>query len=149
MPAKQFAWLQRIKNVEREHAATRLATERLLQDAGTDPSVLTRDVRLRDVDHAAANLEGTYIVRLFAEFETGLRLYWIGVRGSDPPRTRDLLEGAAAMRGIPHDVLAGAHAVREHRNGLVHERDESSDSISLPVARSRLCKFFARLPFDW
>ncbi|MCI0357280.1 MAG: hypothetical protein L0211_02200 [Planctomycetaceae bacterium] len=149
MPAKQFAWLQRIKDVEREHAAMRLAADRLLQDAARDPSVLTRDVRMRDVDHAAGNLEGTYIVRIFAEFETGVRNYWVAARGPEPPKTRDLLESIAARRGIPHDVLAVAHSVRMYRNNLVHEREEAADAVALAVARSGLCKFFARLPLDW
>lgn len=75
MPAKRFESLQSIKDVEREYAATRLATDELLAAAALDPKILKRDIRLRDVSHASERLEGTYLIRLFAEFETALRVY--------------------------------------------------------------------------
>jgi hypothetical protein len=60
-----------------------------------------------------------------------------------------LLDGIAARRGISPDRLASAHAVREYRNSLVHERDEKVIPISIAEARSHLCRFFAFLPPTW
>ena len=98
----------------------------------------------------AERLDGTYIIRLFAEFETGLRLFWPTAKGTDPPsRTRDLLDGVAAYRRIPHDELKNAHAVREYRNLLVHERDEAMEPIPIADARHQLIKFFSFLPPNW
>jgi hypothetical protein len=95
-------------------------------------------------------LEGTYIIRLFAEFETGLRLFWPTARGTDPPaRTRDLIDGVAATRRVPNGERLNAHAVREYRNFLVHERDEEVVPISIVEARGYLCRFFAFLPPTW
>jgi hypothetical protein len=149
MPAKQFEWLQRIKEVEREHAAMKIAASYLLAAGTRDPMVLNESVRMRDVSHATERLESTYIIRLFAEFETALRIYWLAARHSEPPRTRDLFDSVAAKRAVPHDELMKAHSVRKYRNCLVHERDEEMLPISLAVARSHLCKFFAHLPLDW
>src|SRR5205823_9712518 len=102
-----FEWLARIKAVEREHSATRLAVDRLLSAAQRDPSVLSaEELRVRDVRQASDRLDGTYIVRLFAEFESGLRLFWPSARSTDAPsRVRDLLDGVAARSGFPMMIL--------------------------------------------
>jgi hypothetical protein len=142
-------WLRRIKAVEREHAAVQLATSRLLEAGRRDPTLLKAEVKYRDIVEAEKALEGTYIIRLFAEFETGLRQFWESVRDTHP-RTRDLLEGIAATRAIPDQQLSDAHEVRECRNSLVHEReDEEAEPIPIAVARGYLCRFFSFLPYQW
>src|SRR5436309_3336259 len=123
-------WQTRIKAVEREHAATRLATDRLLESARQDPGVLRGDLRYRDIAHASAGLDGTYVIRLFPEFETGLRLYWDAARGTNP-RTRDLLDGVSAMFKISEAYRDNAHSVREYRNSLVHEREGKVEAIAI------------------
>lgn len=149
MPRKLDQWLERIKAVEREHSATRLATRRLLLAAQQDPTILIDSIRVRDIDMAVERLDGTYAVRLFAEFETGLRQFWIAIRGTEPPSAHDLLEGVAARRSIPIELLAHVHAVREYRNSLVHERDEPVDPIAIAIARGHLCRFLSFLPPNW
>src|SRR5437870_4474902 len=116
-------WQTRIKAVEKDQAAMRLAADQLLMAAQVDPTVLPAELRRRDIVRAAEGLDGTYLIRLFAEFETGLRQYWEAARGTHPP-TRDLLNGLAAMCGIPDEQRDNAHLVREYRNSLVHEREE-------------------------
>jgi hypothetical protein len=152
MPHELFEWQERIKAVEREYAATRLATDRLLAAVERDPTLLTRQpaVRVRDIRFASERLDGTYVIRLFAEFETALRLFWQASRGGDPPnRTRDLLDGIAAARRIPHDQLANAHVAREYRNALIHERENLPAPLTVGETRSRLCHFLSFLPADW
>jgi hypothetical protein len=141
-------WQTRIKAVEREYSVVRLAVNKLLEMAQRDPGVLQGDLRHRDVVHASQGLEGTYVIRLFAEFETGLRSYWDTVRGTNP-RTRDLLEGIAATCGIPDDQRDNAHLVRDYRNSLVHEREEDVEPLPVAVARGYLCHFFSFLPYKW
>src|SRR5690348_17312448 len=92
----------------------RLALDRLLAEARRDPTILAGKLKVQDVAEASGRLEGTYLIRLFAEFETGLRLYWATIRMTEPP-TQHLLDGIAARREIPPARLAGAHAVREYR----------------------------------
>ncbi len=150
MPHDRFQWFGRIKAIEREYSAAQLALDRLRSAIAADPTILMGDIRARDIRHASELLEGTYIIRLFAEFETALRLFWPAARTSDPPsRTRDLLDGVAATRRVPNDMLLNAHKVREYRNSLVHERDDPILPISIAETRSHLCKFLGRLPERW
>jgi hypothetical protein len=163
MPDDRFAWLDRIKAVDREHSAARLAIVRLLDQAGIDSTILSvparsrsgppslgKAIQLRDLKLASDRLEGTYVIRLFAEFESGLRHYWLTARKTDPPgRTRDLLDSMAARCGISTVRLREAHSVREYRNGLVHLRSEPAAEIAIGIARNRLCAFFSFLPENW
>src|SRR5689334_8920601 len=93
-------WLDRIKDVGFEFLAVRLAVDKLLEAAGKEPTLLRGQVELGHLKGAAATLEGTYLTRMFAEFETGLRLYWATLRDTHP-RTVELLNSLAAQRGIP------------------------------------------------
>jgi hypothetical protein len=148
MPHELRGWIRRIKSIERDHAAARLALDRLLEEARRDPTILTGDLEPQDLVKASGRLETTYFIRLFAEFETGLRLYWATIRETEPP-TQHLLDGIAARCNIPPARLAGAHAVREYRNSVVHERDEGVAPITIAEARGYLCRFFAFLPPTW
>lgn len=150
MQSTRFEWLKRVKAVEREHSAVRWAIDFLLNAVRNDPTVSDRVVRVRDVERSVEKLEGTYLIRLFAEFETSLRRFWFASRGTDPPaRTRDLLDGVGAKRKVPHDAIQNAHTVREFRNALVHERDDEIDPLPIAVARSHLCVYLNFLPLEW
>jgi hypothetical protein len=147
-----FYRISRIKAVEREYSASRLATDRLVAAAELDSTVLGhgRDLRVRDVRDASDHLEGTYIIRLFAEFESALRVFWPKVRRSGAPaRTRDLLDGVAATCRILHEQLENAHSVRLYRNALVHHRDEVPLPITIAASRGYLCEFFSFLSGYW
>lgn len=148
MPHDRDEWQRRIKAVEREYSATRFATDRLLESAKADPTILKGDLRPRDIVSASEGLDGTYVIRLFAEFETGLRSFWSSVRHTSPGM-HDLLEGVAALCGVPDFDRANAHGVREYRNSLVHEREEEVEPISVKDSRGYLCKFFSFLPRKW
>lgn len=75
MPHQAFDWLERIKSIEREHRISRLALDWLSRDSRKDPTVLGTADRYRDLTTTANNLDGTYVIRMFAEFESGLRSY--------------------------------------------------------------------------
>jgi hypothetical protein len=142
-------WQSRIKAVEREYRAIRLAVDRLLEGARLDPTTLGDRVKQRDLSAASDALEGTYLTRMFAEFETGLRLYWATVRGTSPT-TEHLLNAIAARRRVPDDQRDNAHPVRQYRNGLVHEReDDRAEPLSIAEARGYLCTYFSFLPPTW
>lgn len=131
-------WQSRIKAVERECVAMRQAADRFRQAALDDPTILQRNLRHGEIVVASKNLEGTYVIRLFAEFETGARQYW-GATWSTDPKTVDLLDGLAARCGIPDTQRDHAHSVRDYRNGLVHEREDKPEVVPIAVARSYLC----------
>ena len=147
MPHKH-EWQSRIKAVERESIAIRQATERFIEQAQADPAILKGELRHREILFAYHRLEGTYTIRLFAEFETGLRSYWSS-RWRSFPKTSDLLDSNAARCEIPDIQRRQAHSVREFRNSLVHERDDAVEVVSLPTSRGHLCRFFSFLPQHW
>jgi hypothetical protein len=141
-------WQSRIRAVEREYVAMRQAANHFLQAALADPTILEENLRQGEIVVASKNLEGTYIIRLFAEFETGARQYWAANWSTDP-KTADLINGLAARREIPDTQRDNAHLVREYRNALVHEREEKPEPMPIAVARSYLCHFFSFLPQRW
>ena len=116
--------------------------------ARDDPSILKKDLRHGEIIQASRNLEGTYVIRLFAEFETGARQYW-GTRWDTRPAAEDLLNGLAAQCGIPDTQREHAQSVRDHRNSLVHEREDKPDALPIDLARRYLCHFFSFLPSQW
>ena len=144
----RFEWSERIKKVEREFLAAQQAGTVFLDQVQRDPTILLGDVRMRDVRAMVEFLEGTYLIRLFAAFEAGLRTYWETIRGT-PARMRDLIDSIAAQRGVPDDLRDSVHVVREYRNSLVHEAGETTEEVALGIARSRLLTFFSRLPERW
>ena len=133
MGAERARYLSRVKSVEREYLIVQLAMERLRQDCRSDPSLL-EEIKLRDIEDAAELLEPTYLIRLFAEFEAGLRSFWLSSRGDPPSRTRDLLDGVAAKRTIPLPMRLGAHSIRDARNAIVHH---GLRVPNIPIAESR------------
>jgi len=152
MQRKNDEWISRIKQVEREYRIARVAMERLIADYGQDSAIIQDDLRFRDVRRAVDCLEGTYVIRLFAEFETGLRSYWVSKKRrkrKTATRAEDLVKRIGSLNEMPDDLISSVHEVREYRNALVHERETEAEAISIPIARTRLCTFFARLPPDW
>jgi hypothetical protein len=145
---------ENLKAVQNEFAAATFSVGRTLRAAQSDPSLLAasdhplKPSHLRD---CSAGLEITYILRLFAEFEAALRDYWAAAR---PARKRRrirmelLMERIAALQNMPADTLRSAHAVREYRNEIVHDRR------SVPLVRFDQCKsylghFLSFLPVRW
>jgi len=142
-------WLAIIKSVERECSMLQLAAERLIIQSSRDPTILPkRRTASKDLRDAFENLEGTYLIRLFAEFETGLRLYWITIKRTHP-RTKDLINGSAASRRASPELVTAIHAIREYRNLLVHQRRVAISPVGLATARSACCQFLSRLPESW
>jgi hypothetical protein len=149
MPHRRFDWHERIKAVEREYWSARIAVDRLSSAATHDPSVLGDGPRPRDLAATDENLEGTYLIRMFAEFETGVRSYWRTIK----PRSRAPAETVLARVGdrcsIPLDVIQAAQTVRIYRNKLVHDRDQEVEAVVIAEARHSLASYFARLPIRW
>ncbi len=147
---------QRIKwiaAVAKEYLAAKSAADLLETQLQADPNYGGRNGwEARDGVAFKANLESTYIVRLYAEFESGLRDYWKNHlnRTTHPPMFQ-LLQSLADQR-ISTDRLDDADAVREYRNFLVH--DESGEpppkmrTFTVAESKMHLCYFFGRLDPD-
>ena len=140
--------------VQNQYEASRFALTSLLRVVSKDPTVLPRQphqIRPSHVRDAAANLEDTYLLRLFAEFESTLRNYWASIRPS--PRVRRtrieiLINRVAAWQDIPDLIIDHVHAVREYRNHLVH-RGGGVPAVTLAESKSVLARFISFLPLQW
>jgi hypothetical protein len=154
MPNRRFDWHEHIKDVEGEYRAARAAVDRLKAGLLATPDLLKREDEARKyLRHADRNLEGTYLVRLFAAFEAALRSY-DRARHNDPTRNEDasvLIDSIGGRRGqgISDAVRAGAHAVRRVRNYWAHENDALLVLMTITDARARLQKYLSWLPEVW
>ena len=153
MPGEAFEWMGRIKAVEREYGAIRFGTDRLLVAVNDDPSILVGEVRQRDIGTASDRLEGTYIIRVFSEFETGLQHFIHTFHIRKPRGTEPLVDRVRDRGRIPHADTDAVHRVREYRNVLVHERSQPVAAVNIKVtireATRSLCTFLSRVQRIW
>jgi hypothetical protein len=149
MPHRRFDWHERVKAVEREYWAARVAVDRLSADVTRDTSVLGAGPSPRDLRSADEHLAGTYFVRMFAEFETGVRSFWRAIRPRARAQAEVLLDRVGDACGIPADVIRLAHATRKYRNNLLHDREEEVVVVMVSEAHRCFQKYLARLPIEW
>ena len=154
MPNRRFEWHEHIKSVEGEYQAARAAVDRLKAGLLAAPnSVQISDEARAHLREADRNLEGTYLVRLFAAFEAALRSY-DRARYNDPTRDEKAsvlidMTGGRRGQGISTAVRAGAHVVRRVRNYWAHESDATPEPMTIADARARLQKYLSWLPDEW
>ena len=143
--------IERTRSVEREYQIARMASAALSKDLMHNSQLLTA-TGLREVDRLnhQSKLESTYLIRLFAEFETGLRDYWARcLNKPEEARVRDMIESIAARCRIADPMKTNCHRVRQYRNRLVHAEDLDAPHMELGEARRSLCRFFGFLSPDW
>jgi len=107
-----------------------------------------RDLKFLQVREAAANIEVTYIVRLFSVFESILRDI-LPVRISGLPDRRsvyDLINRSASKWRIPAGIRDDAHNVREFRNLTVHQNNANAPLLLFADAIAALNRFLGRMP---
>jgi hypothetical protein len=154
MQYRRFEWHEHIKDVEGEYKGARVAVDHFKAQLIAMPDIMARDDEARVYLRAAdKNLEGTYLVRLFAAFEAALRSY-DRARHNAPTRTEVatvLIDSIGGRRGqgILASIREGAHAVRRVRNYWAHESDASQEPMTIADARARLQKYLSWLPEQW
>lgn len=147
---KQPEWFERIKAVVREHLVAEVGLSLIDEATRAGKKPLPDPLKVSDLNKTRGHLEGTYLIRLFAVFESGLRDAWLNAfRRNTRPKTEDLLNAIAAIRRIPKEQLDHAHRVRRYRNAVVHEGNEMAEPISLEQAKSYLSQYFSWLPLTW
>lgn len=140
--------IERMTRVEREFRAAAIAADLLWEKLREDPSFLLPSLRARDGEAMRKNIEIAFLIRLFAEFEAGLRDAWSQAFGrKTKPQMKGLVDQIATQRNVPAPDVAAVHRVREYRNSLVHGGE--AETVSIEEARGSLNRFFARLPEDW
>ncbi len=146
--------IQRIADVMQEYLAAQTAANWLAARTAEDPSFGRKqkpDWEPRGGHAFLQNLESTYLVRMYAEFEAGLRDYWATYCGKDTqPRMVDLLRHAIPTQAFSQDCIDNADSVRKYRNHLVHDSEEEPPPrITLLDAKRYLCDYFSRLDRRW
>jgi hypothetical protein len=149
MPNEAFAWGTRIKAVEREYVVARFAADRLDQQTRDNPTILEGDLRLRDIRMLAERLEGTYILRVFAEFEQGLRNYLRAFKMNVPKNAEPLINKVSDRLHIAIDDADNVHAVRRYRNTLMHDDADPAPAVSMREATRSLGVFMGWLQRVW
>lgn len=143
--------IQKVKGVQREFEAARLCIAEFLHTIHTNsdiPVFSDSDIRPSHIRNCGNNLEITYVIRLFAEFEATLRSYWAALRPSPRPRrtpAETVIDRIAAHEQMPPPVLRNAQVVREYRNSIVHDRLRTP-RLTLYDCSSHLCRFLSHLP---
>ncbi len=153
MPQHLSDWHDRIKAVEREYLAVRASVvhmQGVMALGGQRPGGPT----VGDLIAADSNLEATYLIRIWAEFETAIRSYY-GCLIHDPEsriRAQDLINAVAGVRrgrSISEGVRQAVHRIRDYRNTLVHARSDPAPAVSLIEARRYLNTYLCKLPETW
>jgi hypothetical protein len=154
MPFRRFDWHEHIVEVWGEYWSTRAAVDRLRAGVAARPDLLKNDRVARGyLSRANKNLEGTYIVRLFAAFEAALRSY-DRAKHNDPTRESKAAvmideNGGKRARGILPGIRRRAHDVRRVRNYWAHEEDTLPAPMTVDEARARLQDYLKELPDEW
>jgi hypothetical protein len=151
MKGRRHERIELIRAVEGEYRVVALALSMLRTRLSADPAGL-KPHRLSwgNFERAMANLGATYVTRMFAEFEAGLREAWARkYRQTTEPRAADLLSAFQARCRIPQDLYDAVEDVRKYRNSIVHDQDEAVAAVSVDIAGRHLRTFLSKLPVTW
>ena len=147
---ESFGLLHRIRD---ELDAGRFALARVLadlyRDAGVYQAARIDGVTGEELKRCARNLEITFVLRLFAEFEAILRNFWLhGVGKATEPEMRVLMESIGRRRGMSDEDLAHAHEIRKYRNDIIHENLRNA-RFAFPECLRILGLFLRWLRLQW
>ncbi len=102
--------------------------------------------RMEDFRLARRNLEITYLIRLFSQFEAILGEY-LRERSRRVPRiAENLVNRVASLERIDDPVRDGVHDVRLYRNAVVHPAAAPLITLDFAEALAALNRFLAWLP---
>jgi hypothetical protein len=154
MPYLLSEWRAYIQNVWGEFKAARLAVSRLTEQVNADANIVVGQTAVREhLSSAHANLEGTYIVRIFAAFEAALRSYDRS-RFHDPDRETKAATMIDQLGALDHirvrnDIREGVHRVRRIRNFWAHDIDGNPEPMTIDRVRGLLQAYLDRFPKAW
>lgn len=142
-----------IKRIRDEYEAVRFALAETLRALSCNPDVQragkARDVSDGDLKRCAQNIEITYVIRLFSEFEGIILDFWCnGLKRAKRPAASILIARIAATRKMTPEHRARADDVREYRNDIVHEHLRDG-RITFHECKSHLARFLSWLPVRW
>lgn len=165
MPYLQRDWWRHINDVGLEYEASRVAVARLAEQVRANANVLADEpTARRGLSRALDHLEGTYLVRVFAAFESALRSYerwWhpdrVGVTRVDASQMIDEIGARNAedvprrrKRAIGNQIRTRVHEVRRSRNYWAHDDADAID-VPMPFGRAKTCllEYIDKMPLEW
>jgi len=141
--------IQQLASIQAEYLSTRTAVaylERTWHQVRPTPDM--HGISLSQVQETARNLERTYIIRLFSEFEGILNQHLATRRPARRiPRTAEsLINRVALSTRLPDGIRDDAHKVRAYRNSAVHPGLPPVIAVNFKEALAALNRFLAPLP---
>jgi hypothetical protein len=154
MPYLLSEWRGHIQQVLGEFKAARKAVDRLKSQVDADASLIADEAWVREhLSRASANLEGTYIVRMFAAFEAALRSYDRHIFNDLERETKSsiLIDqlGSKNRLKVRTQIREGVHRVRRIRNYWAHDTDEDLEPMPIDRVRGLLQSYLDRFPNHW
>jgi hypothetical protein len=157
MPHERSRWTRRVREVESEYLAVRVAVDWLLAAEQEEIHQIAKDGGHADPPRSAIYtaydyLAATYLIRMFSVFESAVKFYWQTLPNTDDrqPTAEELIEEVGVARTIATDVIGDAQATRDLRNRLVHGRlGQFAPAVDVAGETIRLLKYLDHLPTAW
>ena len=140
----------RLQKAVGEYRVARNALDRLKSQAAADASTVHSSLS-EHLLQADFNLEGTYLIRVFAVFDAILRSY-DRYRFNDPDRrTRvaTMIDQLGSLLKVPEPIRTGVHRARLVRHYWAHELEENPGPMTLDSIRGYLQTYLDRFPKTW
>lgn len=147
-------WRAHIQEVWGEYQTAKFAVLRLHKQVKADANIVAGEHRVREYLSAAdTNLEGTYIVRIFAAFEAALRSY-DRYHFNEPERETRAATMIDQLGALNHvrvriPIRDGVHRVRRIRNFWAHDSDDDPNPMPIDRVRGLLQAYLDRFPKSW
>jgi hypothetical protein len=152
---KLYTVYREIDETVAEYDVVSAAVVRYRGDVHAANADLPEGTQPHHLDRAVEQLEGTYLIRLWAVFETAWASYWRHRTNRPDGKIKafDLVEWGRTIedgyKSIGTAVTPDVHRVRDYRNLLVHARDQPAPPVPIGEARSYLNRYLAKLPNQW
>ena len=150
MPFLLSEWRGRIQKAAGEYRVAREALDRLnaqmAADANSVHPSLSEHLRQADL-----NLEGTYIIRVFAVFDAALRSYDRSYFDDQDRETKVavMIDQLGALLHVPEPFREGVHRARRARHFWAHELEGDPGPMTLDRVRGYLQTYLNKFPKSW
>ncbi len=154
MPYLLSEWRAHVQEVWGEFKAASVSVARLKRQVDADASTLADEPGIREhLTRTHLNLEGTYIVRMFAAFEAALRSYDRYIFDDQQRETKSatMIDQLGSMKrlAVRTQIREGVHRVRRIRNFWAHDTDADTEAMSIDRVRGFLQSYLDRFPNNW
>jgi hypothetical protein len=148
-------YIQRLRSIRGEYDAAQEALQYILlhwQSQGIAGSIQTPGLSPKHFQTARANLETTYFLRLYSEFEGIMKDHLVtnhpSVAVPERPKVDELIAVVRRAVGFAIDPVLRSRLdeVRDYRNAIAHSQHGAVLPVTFADALSRLNTLLAKLP---